>query len=74
MFDHTKTSFEKYTTDAALAGHAHKRDVKLRRLYGNFFSVCCAHDYQAVPLWSELTNNTAKTRMVYISLPSTLIT
>jgi len=28
--------------DAELAGHAHKLDVKLQRLCGSGFSVCCA--------------------------------
>ena len=36
------------------------------------FSVYCPRSYQALPLWSELTNNTAKTKMGYISLPSNM--
>jgi len=36
------------------------------------FSACCVHACQTLPLWSELTNNTAKKKMGYISLPSNL--
>jgi len=74
MLDHTKPYVEKmHNIDAELAGHVHKRDMKLQRLCeSDFYSVCCAHAYQAIPLWSELTNNTAKTKMGYISLPSNL--
>jgi len=33
-------------------------------------AVFCAHACQALLFWSELTKNTAKTRMGYISSPS----
>jgi len=46
--------------------------MKLQSLCGIGFSVCCAHASQALPLWSELANNTAKTKMWYISSPSIL--
>ena len=36
------------------------------------FSVCCVLACQTLPIWSELTNNTAKTKMAYISLLSDL--
>jgi len=36
------------------------------------FSVFYAYACQALPLWSELTNNTAKTKVGYISLPPLL--
>ena len=59
MLDHTKPYVERmHSTDAELAQHAHKLDVKLQRLCGSVFSVCCTHACQALPLWSELTNNT----------------
>jgi len=38
--DHTKSYVEKiHSTDAELAGHAHKLDVKLRSLCGGGFSL-----------------------------------
>jgi len=36
------------------------------------YFVCLAHTCQALPLTSELTNNTAKTKMGYFSVPSNL--
>jgi len=47
---------KKYTVlDAELAGHAHKLvDV----MWECLFFICCAHARQALPLWTELNNNT----------------
>jgi len=49
---------EEYTLDAELAEHAHKLDMKRQSLCRSGFSVCYAHACQALPLRSELTNNT----------------
>jgi len=46
-----------------LVGHVFERDVKLQSLCMSGFSlfpVCCAHACQALPIWSELTNNTLR--------------
>jgi len=45
---------------AELAEHAHKLDVELQNLWEWFFSVCCAHACHALPLTSELVNNTLR--------------
>jgi len=58
-------------TDAELAGHADKLDVKLQSLCGNDFSLLCAF----LPSLTTLESNYqkfAKTKMEYISLPSNL--
>jgi len=64
MLDHTKPYVEKiHYIDVELAGHVYKSDVKLQSLCGSGFSlfaVCCVHACQALPLWSELTNNTMR--------------
>jgi len=64
MLDHTKPYVEKICyIHAELAGDLYKRDVKLLSLCGSGFSlfaVYCAHACQALPLWSELTNNTMR--------------
>ena len=68
MLDHTKPYVEE------LAGYAYKLDVKLQRLCGSEFSVCCARAYQAVYTTSEWTDqqHLVKTKMGYIFLPSIL--
>jgi len=61
MLDHTKPHVEKmHYIDAELAGHVHKLDVKLQFVWEWFFFVCCARSCQALPLRSELTNNTLR--------------
>jgi len=43
MLDHTKSYVDKiHSIDAELAGHAHKRHVKLQRLCGSGFCLLCA--------------------------------
>jgi len=54
---------KKYSIDAELAGHAHKLDMKRQSVWEWFFSGCWAHACQ-------VTNNTMKTKMGYISLLS----
>jgi len=62
MVGHTESYVEKiHSVDAELAGRAHLLDVKLQRLCASvFFSVCCVHAYQGLPLRTELTNNTLR--------------
>jgi len=62
MLDHTKQYVEKYSVDAQLARHAHKLDVKLQRLCGSGFSVCCAYACQVLPVWSELTKKNCENK------------
>ena len=61
---HPKPYVEKiHYIDAELAGHVFQRDVKLQNLCGSGFSlfaVCCSHACQALPIWSDLTNNTLR--------------
>jgi len=49
-----------HSSDAELARHAHKLDVKLQSLWRSGFSVCCAHACQTLRLRCELTNNTLR--------------
>jgi len=74
MLDHTKPYIEKiHYINAELEGHVHKLDVKPQSLCGSGFSLLlCAFLPNLIQLWSELPNNTAKTKMGYISLPSIL--
>jgi len=61
MLDHTEMYVEKiHSIDAELAGHAHKLSLtwNCTGYVGAFFSVCYVHAYQALPIRSELTNNT----------------
>ena len=59
-----------YITDAELAGHAHKLDVKLQSLCGSGFSLWCACLPNLTTLeWID-QQHFAKTKMGYTSLPS----
>jgi len=59
ILNHTKSYIEKmHSTDAELSGHVYKPDVKLEFVWEWFFSVCCVHACQALPLRIELINNT----------------
>jgi len=62
MLDHTKPYVEKmHYIDAELTGHVHiNLTWNCRVCAGVDFSVCCARACQALPLWSELTNNTLR--------------
>ena len=62
MLDHTKPYIENiHYADAELSGHAYELDVKLQSLCGScFLCFLCAFSCQALPLWSELTNNTLR--------------
>ena len=75
MLEHRKPYVEKiHSIDAELAGHVLHINLtwNCRCCVGVAFFVSCAHSCQALQLRSELTNNTAKTKMGYISLPSVL--
>ena len=71
MLDHTKPYIEKiHHTDAELAGHVDKLDVKLQSLYGSgFLCLLCAFLPSLTTLeWID-QQHFAKTTMEYISLP-----
>jgi len=59
ILDHTKSCIDKiHSTDAELAGHAHKLDKTAEFVWEWFMLVVCMLAKPYIPLRSELTNNT----------------